>query len=69
MNLPWTIAELPLLITKITNMNLVGDFNGWNAADDAQQMTWDYQDYQRLITSRYERPVSQNQNQNTRNRF
>lgn len=27
--------------TKIENMNLVGDFNGWNAADDAQQMTWD----------------------------
>lgn len=26
--------------TKITNMNLVGDFNGWNAADDAQQMTF-----------------------------
>ncbi len=25
---------------EITNMNLVGDFNGWNAADDAQQMTW-----------------------------
>ena len=21
-------------------MNLVGDFNGWNAADDTQQMTW-----------------------------
>lgn len=26
--------------TKIQNMNLVGDFNGWNASDDAQQMTW-----------------------------
>lgn len=26
---------------KISNMNLVGDFNGWNAGDDAQQMTWD----------------------------
>lgn len=25
---------------EISNMNLVGDFNGWNAADDAQQMTW-----------------------------
>lgn len=25
----------------VKNMNLVGDFNGWNAADDAQQMTWD----------------------------
>lgn len=29
-----------LKATKINNMNLVGDFNGWNAADDAQQMTW-----------------------------
>lgn len=27
--------------TLIKNMNLVGDFNGWNQADDAQQMTWD----------------------------
>lgn len=26
--------------TAISNMNLVGDFNGWNAADDAQQMAW-----------------------------
>jgi len=26
---------------KINNMNLVGDFNGWNNADDAMQMTWD----------------------------
>lgn len=24
----------------ITNMNLVGDFNGWNQADKAQQMKW-----------------------------
>lgn len=24
----------------IENMNLVGNFNGWNPADDAQQMTW-----------------------------
>jgi len=31
--------------TRITNMNLVGDFNGWNAADDAQQMTWNATDY------------------------
>jgi hypothetical protein len=30
---------------KITNMNLVGDFNGWNQADDAQQMTWDANEY------------------------
>ena len=31
--------------TKINNMNLVGDFNGWNAADDAQQMKWNATDY------------------------
>ena len=31
--------------TRITNMNLVGDFNGWNPADDAQQMTWDATEY------------------------
>lgn len=29
-----------LKATKITNMNLVGAFNGWKADDDAQQMTW-----------------------------
>ena len=31
--------------TKINNMNLVGDFNGWNAGDDAQRMTWDATNY------------------------
>jgi len=36
--------------TKITNMNLVGDFNGWNAADDAQQMTWDADNFCYVIT-------------------
>ena len=36
--------------TKINNMNLVGDFNGWNAADDAQQMTWDAENYCYVIT-------------------
>ena len=30
---------------RINNMNLVGDFNGWNPADDAQQMTWNDTDY------------------------
>ena len=35
---------------KITNMNLVGDFNGWNAADDAQQMTWDAEHFCYVIT-------------------
>jgi len=35
---------------KINNMNLVGDFNGWNPADDAQQMTWDATNYCYVIT-------------------
>ena len=30
---------------RITNMNLVGNFNGWNQADDAQQMTWNAADF------------------------
>ena len=34
------VAAGKLEATKITNMNLVGDFNGWNQADEAQQMTW-----------------------------
>lgn len=36
---------------KINNMNLVGDFNGWNAGDDAQQMTWDAANYCYVITN------------------
>lgn len=39
------LANLTLNATFINNMNLVGDFNGWNAADDAQQMTWNATDY------------------------
>lgn len=39
------LVSLTLNATLITNMNLVGDFNGWNAADDAQQMTWDAENY------------------------
>ena len=35
---------------KVQNMNLVGDFNGWNAGDDAQQMTWDAENYCYVIT-------------------
>lgn len=35
---------------RIYNMNLVGDFNGWNPGDDAQQMTWDPVDYCFVIT-------------------
>lgn len=31
--------------TKINNMNLVGQFNGWNAQDNTQQMTWNATDY------------------------
>ena len=30
---------------KVQNMNLVGSFNGWNQADDAQQMAWDAENY------------------------
>lgn len=29
---------------------ITGDFNGWNAADDAQQMTWDAENYCYTIT-------------------
>lgn len=36
--------------TRITNMNLVGDFNGWNPGDDAQQMTWNAAEYCYEIT-------------------
>ena len=39
------LAENTLNAVHISNMNLVGDFNGWNAADDAQQMTWNATDY------------------------
>ena len=35
---------------RVQNMNLVGDFNGWNAGDDAQQMTWDAENYCFVIT-------------------
>lgn len=35
---------------KINNMNLVGDFNGWNNADDAMQMTWDAENVCYTIT-------------------
>ena len=36
--------------TMINNMNLVGDFNGWNAGDDAQQMTWNPDEFCYEIT-------------------
>ena len=35
---------------KVQNMNLVGSFNGWNPGDDAQQMTWDAENYCFVIT-------------------
>lgn len=38
-------VNMTLKATKITNMNLVGSFNGWNQADDAQQMKWDAEHY------------------------
>ena len=44
------LAKKTLNGMKITNMNLVGDFNGWNPADDAQQMTWDAENFCYVIT-------------------
>ena len=44
------MASMSINAVRITNMNLVGDFNGWNAADDAQQMTWDAENYCFVIT-------------------
>ena len=44
------MATNSLNAVRITNMNLVGDFNGWNQADDAQQMTWDAANYCFVIT-------------------
>lgn len=35
-----SLANASIKATLINNMNLVGDFNGWNAGDDAQQMVW-----------------------------
>lgn len=39
------MGTMTLDAVKINNMNLVGDFNGWNPGDDAQQMTWNATDY------------------------
>ena len=39
------LSENKLNAVKINNMNLVGDFNGWNAADAAQQMKWNATDF------------------------
>ena len=39
------LATMTLNSVKINNMNLVGDFNGWNPGDAAQQMKWNATDY------------------------
>lgn len=39
------MAKMTINAVRITNMNLVGSFNGWNQADNAQQMTWNATDY------------------------
>lgn len=44
------MSTMSISAVRITNMNLVGDFNGWNAADDAQQMTWDAENFCYVIT-------------------
>ena len=45
------LANSTLNAVRIYNMNLVGDFNGWNPGDDAQQMTWDANEYCYVITN------------------
>ena len=45
------LANNTLNGVKINNMNLVGDFNGWNPADDSQQMTWDPNEYCYVFTN------------------
>ena len=44
------MLNMSLYAVRITNMNLVGQFNGWNKADDAQQMTWNATDFCYEIT-------------------
>lgn len=44
------LSEGSISAVKIENMNLVGDFNGWNPADDAQRMTWDAENFCYVIT-------------------
>jgi hypothetical protein len=44
-------VNMTLKATKITNMNLVGSFNGWNQADKAQRMTWDAEHYCFVMTN------------------
>ena len=45
------LASGTLKGVRINNMNLVGDFNGWNPGDDAQQMTWDAENYCYVINN------------------
>ena len=44
------MLNMSLYAVRITHMNLVGQFNGWNQADDAQQMTWNATDFCYEIT-------------------
>lgn len=44
------MGNMSLNAVRITNMNLVGQFNGWNPSDDAQQMTWNATDFCYEIT-------------------
>lgn len=44
------MSSMSINAVRITNMNLVGDFNGWNPGDDAQQMLWDADEYCFVIT-------------------
>ena len=39
------LGAMTMNAVKINNMNLVGDFNGWNPGDDAQQMKWNATDF------------------------
>lgn len=39
-----SLVDMTLKATKINNFNLVGNFNGWNPADDTQQMTFNATD-------------------------
>ena len=45
------LANGTLNAVRINNMNLVGSFNGWNPGDDAQQMTWDAENYCYVINN------------------
>ena len=44
------LSKKTIKAEKVNNMNLVGSFNGWNQADDNQQMTWDAENYCFVMT-------------------